>query len=154
MTRLSEEQKRDAALVVAAGCGRQTAADFVGCTIEQIQQAELTQPEFARELRRAEASCEIAHMRCVRQASNESRQWRSSVWWMETVRPERYGRGRSESLTRAAVNNFLSELAEAVAEEVRGDCDRERLLRRLEQMRWHTVADADAAAAQAAEGPS
>ena len=58
--------------------------------------------EFVANVRRAEASVELSHMRNVQQAAKDKKDWRASVWWLERRSPERFGTPRG-TVTVAAV---------------------------------------------------
>jgi hypothetical protein len=128
---LTEDQKREAVAIVALGCDRETAAKYVNQPPQALEDESRRDPGFAAELRRAEAKCELGHMRVVQQAANEGRQWRASLWWLERRAPERYARRDAGSVTRRELARFLNAVAGGIAAEVRDANDRQRVLDRL-----------------------
>ena len=133
MNRLTDEQKREAILIVSLGCDRETVAKYVGIGVEDLIHEGIRDREFAIELRKAEASAELAHMRNVQQATKDTKHWRASVWWLERRAPERYAR-RDDAVGRRELLNLLGSIANALAEAVQDDGDRRRVLDRLAEL--------------------
>ena len=131
---LNDEQKREAALIASVGCDRETAAKYVGCAAEALADAAQSDPGFADALRRAEAGCEVAHMRNIQQAAREERNWRASVWWLERRLPERYARREAGAVGRRELLRFLSAVASGLAAAIHSDDDRRRVLDKLQQI--------------------
>lgn len=131
MTPLSDERKREAALIVSIGCDRETAAKYVGCDAEAFRSAVLCDEGFAEALAKAEAGCELAHMRNIQQAAREDRHWRASVWWLERRLPDRYAKRDAGAVSRKELMRFLSSLAGGIAATVQTEEDRQRVLDKL-----------------------
>lgn len=134
MTPLTDEQKREAVLIASVGCDRETAAKYVGCTLDQLTDTSQRDNEFAEQLRRAEAGCELAHMRSIQQAAKDERHWRASVWWLERRLPERYARRDADAVSRRDLVRFLGAVATGVASAVKDESDRQRVLVTLSQL--------------------
>lgn len=113
---LTNEQKAEVALIASVGCDRETAAMYVGCRLDELNDALRADAGFADQVRRAEAGCELAHMRCVQQASRDERHWRASVWWLERHRPARYARTDSDAVSKNQLVRFAGALAYDLAE--------------------------------------
>lgn len=128
---LNDEQRREAVLIASVGCDRETIAKYAGCGLEELNRALLVDRAFGRELRRAEASCELAHMRNLQQAGRDVRQWRASVWWLERRAPERYAKRDAGSVGRRDLIAFLKEVSVSLAAAVRHEDDRERVIAEL-----------------------
>ncbi|TWT46500.1 hypothetical protein [Botrimarina hoheduenensis] len=131
---LTDQQKREASLVLSVGCDRETAAKYVGCTIEDLLDLARQDERFAATLRRSEAGVELAHMRNIQQAARDERHWRASVWWLERLAPERFGRRDAGAITRRELAGLLSAIATGIAAEVRHEGDRQRVLDKLEEL--------------------
>ncbi|WP_146445271.1 hypothetical protein [Botrimarina colliarenosi] len=131
---MSAEQKREAVLIVSVGCDRETAARYVGCRLEQLNEELANDGSFAAELRHAEAGSELTHMRNIQQAARDERHWRASVWWLERRLPERYARREAGSVTRRDLLRFLGSVASGVAAAVRNEEDRQRVLDSLGEL--------------------
>lgn len=134
MQRLNEEQQREVCLILSVGCGRDTAARYVGCTPLALAETVLADAAFARDVARAEAGIELAHMRSIQQAARDERHWRASMWWLERRAPDQYARRGANVVTAAELRGLVQKLGAAIAEEVTGQQDRHRLLQRLEQL--------------------
>ncbi len=131
---LSDEQKREAVLIASVGCDRETIAKYVGCGRDELDTALLLDRAFGCELRRAEAACELAHMRNLQQAGRDVRQWRASVWWLERRAPERYAKRDAGSVGRRDLVAFLRDVAGSIAAAVRNEDDRERVIAELQTL--------------------
>ncbi|MGL4512312.1 MAG: hypothetical protein ACRCT8_04420 [Lacipirellulaceae bacterium] len=131
MKTLTEEQKRDVVAILALGCDRETAAKYAGLTAAGLDDEARRDADFAVELRRAEAGCELGHMRVVQQAAREEKQWRASLWWLERRAPDRYAKRDPGLVTRRELARFLNTVAGGIAAEVRSEEDRQRVLDRL-----------------------
>lgn len=134
MPSLSAEQKHEVCLIVSIGCALDTAARYAGCRPDAIGTAVLEDPAFARDLARAEAGIELAHMRAVQQAARDERHWRASAWWLERKSPDHYARRQADAVSPAELKTVLTKLSEAIAAEIASPDERRRLLRRLEQV--------------------
>ena len=88
---LTDEQKGQICGILSVGCDRETAANFVGCSLADIRRAMQHDRAFAANVRRTEAGVELSHMRTVQEAAKEAKNWRASVWWLERRSPERFG---------------------------------------------------------------
>lgn len=130
---LTDEQKREATLIASVGCDRETAAKYVGCSLQQLNATAYGDPAFAEQMRRAEAGCELAHMRNIQQASRDERHWRASVWWLERRLPERYARRDAGAVGRRDLASFLAKLSADLAGLLRDPEDRSRVLDTLKQ---------------------
>jgi hypothetical protein len=131
---LNEEQRHTICLLLSTGCDRETAAKFVGCSMNDIRRSMLRDPTFADEVHRAEAASELAHMRNVQHAARDKKDWRASVWWLERHSPERFGRRSAGTFTTSQLKSFIAQLASAVTEAVKDPDDLRRLLTRLAEL--------------------
>jgi len=128
---LTEDQKREFCLIVLIGCDRETATKYLGCSLRQLQSALQQDPQFVKQLARAEATPEFIHMRNLHNAAKEEKHWRASVWWLERCAPERYARRSPDAISAAQLRQIIKQLADAIAGEVASRDDRQRLLTRL-----------------------
>jgi len=131
---LTDDQKREFCLIVLIGCDRETASNYLGCTLRQLQGALKRDPKFAKQLARAEATPEFIHMRNLHNAAKDEKHWRVSVWWLERCAPERYARRNPDAISAAQLRQIIKELADAIAGEVASQDDRQRLLTRLSKI--------------------
>lgn len=131
---LNDEQKREAVLIASVGCDRETIAKYAGCGLDDLNTSLLVDKAFGKELRRAEAACELAHMRNLQQAGRDVRQWRASVWWLERRAPERYAKREAGSVGRRDLVAFLREVSSSLAAAVRHEDDRERVVAKLKSL--------------------
>lgn len=129
---LSQEQVRDLCLILSSGCDRVTACKYVGLAVDALQALMRRNRGLADEVRQAEAKAELAHMRQIRRASEDAKQWRASTWWLEHSAPERYGGQPAKALTKNALEDLLDNLAQVVIAEISDEALRERVLAQLE----------------------
>ncbi len=134
MLPLSSEQKRDVCTIAAVGCDRHIAARYLGCRPEELKAEIEADAAFARDLAQAEARAELTHVRNVQQAAQDDKHWRASVWWLERRAPERYGRRDAGAMSAIQVERFVKQVAQIIAEDVRHEEDRDRLMLRLDEL--------------------
>ncbi|TWT85580.1 hypothetical protein Pla123a_03870 [Posidoniimonas polymericola] len=134
MPELTEQQKQDLCNLAAVGCRRETAARFVGRTVAEIAEVTEADPEFAVRLCRAEATVELAHMRCVQQAIRDEKNYRAAIWWLENAAPEGYLRRTTDALSRAELNKLLAAIIAAIESEVARPEERDALAGRLSEL--------------------
>jgi hypothetical protein len=130
---LSDEQKSQIRGILSVGCDRQTAADYVGCSLADIRRTMLEDGAFMADVRRAEAGIELMHMRNVQEAAEKKKDWRASVWWLEQRSPERFAR-KVGTMTARQLKAFTAMLLDIYREEVRDAADRERLIARFTRL--------------------
>lgn len=130
---LSDEQKKDICAIVANGCDRETAAKYARTTWAAIHAAMNEDRKFAEEVRLREALVELNHMRSLHKAAEKEANWRISVWWLETMHPERYGPRGSGQVTAKQLKLYVEHIATTLVVEVHNDDDRNRLLSKLHE---------------------
>jgi hypothetical protein len=131
---LTDEQKSQIVGILSVGCDRQTAVDFVGCSLRDLHRAMERDSEFASNIRRNEAGAELSHMRNVQTAAKDAKNWRASVWWLERRSPERYGPRGAGAVTARQLKAFIGMVVDILAVEVRDPADRQRLCARLQRL--------------------
>lgn len=134
---LTEEEKLQVRGILAAGCDRQTAVDYLGRTLADLHGSMRHDAAFAQEVRRAEAMVELAHMRIVQDCAKEEKNWRASVWWLERHSPERFGGRPSGAMTSRQLRAFVSMLVDIFREELRDTSERRRLIERFNDIIKH-----------------
>ena len=128
---LTDEHKGQIYGILSVGCDRQTAANFVGCSLAEIRRAMQQDATFAAGVCRAEAGAELNHMRNVQQAAKDEKHWRASVWWLERRSPERFGPRGPGVVTARQLRAFVEILADVLREDVRDADERQQILARL-----------------------
>ncbi len=131
--------------ILHLGCDRATACKFLGVSVEQLAAEIDRNAEFAQQAHRAEAKAEVDHMRNVREAALDEKNWRTSVWWLE--RQERELDGAEESSlwnSPATVRATLNKLIEIVMVEVDDPIRRHSVIAKLHQIEC-LIAQEDAA---------
>jgi hypothetical protein len=81
--RLKGKDKDKLTAALQLGNTRETAANVVRLTDEELLAEIESDPQLERDLRQAEAAAEVQHMRTVHKAAQDEKNWRSSVWWLE-----------------------------------------------------------------------
>jgi hypothetical protein len=131
---LTDEQKGQIYGILSVGCDRQTAANFVGCSLAEIRRTMQQDATFAAGVCRAEAGAELNHMRNVQQAAKDEKHWRASVWWLERRSPERYGPRGPGVVTVRQLKAYVEILADVLREDVRDADERHQILARLKSL--------------------
>ena len=135
---LSKSQKDKLCQIVAMGCDRDTACQYHGLSADQLHALMHDDEQFARELLRSEAQAEVLHMGNIKKASQDEKNWRSSVWWLERRDQDRDHADEPENLT-PEVSAALERFVEIVVAEITDDDQRESLRQRLLQLVDQTV---------------
>jgi hypothetical protein len=130
---LTDEQKSQIRGILSVGCDRQTAVDYVGCSLADIRRTMLEDAAFMADVRRAEAGIELMHMRNVQEAAEKKKEWRASVWWLEQRSPERFAR-KVGTITAKQLKAFSAMLLDIYRQEVHDAADRERLISRFTRL--------------------
>jgi hypothetical protein len=130
-TALTDEQKGQIYGILSVGCDRQTAANFVGCSLAAIRRAMQHDSAFAAEVCRAEAGAELSHMRTVQNAGKDEKNWRASVWWLERRAPERFGPRGPGVVTARQLKAFAEILADILQNDIADHDQRQHILGRL-----------------------
>ena len=138
-TRLTAEQQGQVYGILSVGCDRETAANYIGCSLADIVRAMRQDAEFGASVRRTEAAAELSHMRTVQNAAKDEKNWRASVWWLERRSPERFGSRSAGAVTTRHLKAFLTIIGESLHNEIHNAEDRERVMARFEQ--FQTLVD-------------
>jgi hypothetical protein len=149
---LTEFNKAQFCAILHLGCDRATACKFLGLSIEQLAAEIERNAEFAQQAHHAEAKAEVDHMRNVRAAALDEKNWRTSVWWLE--RQERELEGSEDSSlwnSPATVRATLNKLIEIVMAEVDDPIRRHAVIARLREIESHFALDNVATRTDAAE---
>jgi hypothetical protein len=128
---LTGQQKDTICGILSVGCDRQTAADYVGCSLADIRCQLQHDRQFLASVRRAEAGIELSHMRNVQEAAKAKKDWRASVWWLERHSPERFARRSPGAITVRQLKSFVAILVDALRENIASPEDRGRVVARL-----------------------
>ncbi len=119
---------------LAGGCDREMAARLTRTTLEQLHQTMCRDAAFASEVRYAEATAELMHLRKLQKATEDPKQWRASALWLERHAPERFGPRPAGTLTKQQLKAFVAYLAQVVEQTVRNLVDRNQLVSHLGQI--------------------
>jgi hypothetical protein len=130
---LSESQKSQICGTLTVGCDRQTAADYVGCSLADIRHNMEHDPRFVAEVRRAEARCELSYMRCVQEVVANKKEWRAAVWWLERRSPERFAR-RPDAVTSRQLKMFVTLLIDIIKHDVTNAEDLGRIVAHMQSI--------------------
>lgn len=128
---LSETQKDQICSILAVGCDRETAANFVETTTANLHREMERDDRFAARVHRTEAASEWTNMRTVHQAAKDVKNWRAAVWWLEMHAPDRFKSRSAGEVTLAQLNEFVGTLTTILANEVRCESDRRRVIHRV-----------------------
>lgn len=131
---LSEAQQRECCMLLSIGCDRQMVCHYLGISVGALSKLLRRDAAFNQRVLRAEATAELKQMQNLCEATKDPKNWRASVWWLETRSPERFARRNPQTVTVAELEELVDQLAQAIAIEVGEEQDRRRLLDRLQQI--------------------
>lgn len=141
-TRLDEDQRREILAMVELGACRGTAARSANCSPVTLARTCAHEPDFSRQLERAEAQHEILLLRQLQAAASEEKNWRACAWWLEHAYAERYGTRKADSIGRADATRTLEQLAALLLEAVPDRRARQTILARLQCLQEVRVVEA------------
>lgn len=87
---LTLQQQSEVCSYIQLGCCTETAAASVGLTLAQLEEELQQDVEFSQKVLRCAAMVEAQHMKNVRQAAGDEKNWRASVWWLEHCATDKY----------------------------------------------------------------
>jgi hypothetical protein len=131
---LTDQQKGHIYGILTVGCDRQTAADFIGCSLMDFRNLMQHDAAFAKDVRRSEAEAELKNMRNVQDTAREKKEWRASVWWLERRSPERFGRRTAGSVTARQLRGYFTLLSQMLNERLPDEKDRQPFLDQLNKL--------------------
>jgi hypothetical protein len=129
--RLEAGERETLLHVMRLGCPRTTAAKCVWMESEQLEELLRGDESLRQEVLRAEAAAEIRHMGNVHKASQDEKNWRSSVWWLEQRGVAVVEGDQAESGYPEAVLTALDRFAELIIAEIPDVMRRQLLLTKL-----------------------
>lgn len=130
---LTETQQSDFCALLTLGCDRETACKYVGCSLDELRTAVDRESNFGKRILKAEAAVELKHMRNISKITEDPKEWKASIWWLEQHAPERFAR-RVDALPASKLRDLVTEVACAIGEEVTQEDDRRRMVKRLHQI--------------------
>jgi hypothetical protein len=128
-----EEQKGRIYGMLSIGCDRQTAADYIGCSLADFRSVMQRDSAFAKEVRRSEAEAEFKHMQNVHALARDKKEWRASVWWLERRAPERFAR-RAGVVTARQLKAYIAVLSDLLCEVIPDFKERQTAIDRLKAL--------------------
>ncbi|MBX7164822.1 MAG: hypothetical protein K1X74_00615 [Pirellulales bacterium] len=129
---LDEAKQSAICAIVAMGCSRQTAAQYVGCAVATIRKTALRDARFADKLRKSEHGWELKQLTNIQAAAERS--WQAAAWLLERRLPETYSKRDPKQVNGQHLARLVARFAEVVAGEVREAGDRRRVLDRLSEL--------------------
>jgi hypothetical protein len=128
---LDEGKQREITAIIAMGCSRRTAAQYVGCAPSTIQYTAEHNEKFAEKLERAQSQAVVTHMKNINTAAKKAQYWRAAAWALERLNPEEYASPHPDLLTAEQISNLMAYLSQIVVEEVTESRYRKKILKRL-----------------------
>jgi hypothetical protein len=129
--------------LVRVGCPRESAAKYVGLTLEELEKEVARDEALAKNLLRAEGTAVLTFMGNIRKAASDEKNWRSSVWWLEQQAKIDKLSGPDRVKFTEAVLETLERFAEMIVAEVSDLKRRHSLLTALLNIAAQGVGKAD-----------
>lgn len=107
---------REVCALIAAGCGIEAAAHYVGCTSITIRREAMRNPDFYERLRNAELAAQISPLQAIRKAADTH--WRAAAWFLERTKPQEFGRRAPDTISPNDVKIFCEDIVQIVFEEM------------------------------------
>jgi hypothetical protein len=131
---LDEAKRGDVCALLAFGCSRDTAAGYVGSTVDAVEALAARDADFAAQIVLAEAQAELTHVRNVHSAGGDVKNWRASVWMLERRFPERFGKREPEVVTKPQMQQMMKRLSHVLLEVVPDEAQRAKILESIQQI--------------------
>jgi hypothetical protein len=96
-TLLDEARQREICALVSTGICRTSAARYVGCSLSTLRRTCDRDPQFAEQLRQAEATTERSALAAIREQATRS--WRAAAWLLERLHTDRYAHKPAQGLS-------------------------------------------------------
>lgn len=128
---LDEVKKKEILAILAQGCSRRRAAQYVGCSPSTIRRTALRDTAFAEAVARAESQSEITCLTNVRKAGKKEQYWRAAAWVLERRYPEEYALRKPGTVTVEQMLDVLKQIADILTDETEDPKVRQRIRRRV-----------------------
>src|SRR5262245_5771312 len=122
---LDDAKRREICALISAGCGLETAARYVSCSLSTIRRETLRNDDFRQQLRAAEVQAQLNPLRAMQKAA--ATHWRAAAWLLERTIPERYARHRPGSCSPHELHDVLDAVIESAVEEIEDPGVRDRV---------------------------
>ena len=129
---LDEIKKREILAILAVGCSQRTAAHYVGCAPNTIQNTARRDAAFAADLERAQTRWEINYLERIRKAAMKEQYWRAAAWVLERRNPEDYGPRQTEGASLEQVQQMLGDIVDFIIAEIPDPALRRQILDRMQ----------------------
>ena len=129
---LDEVKRASICALLAAGCSRRKAAQYVGCAPSTIGYLASRDRYFAKQMRQAEMQKEIRPLTNLMQASGKH--WRAAAWLLERQFPNRYARRQPDLMTRQEFRDAMSSVVNVMVDTVSSQQDRLAMRHRIDQV--------------------
>lgn len=140
---LDDGKQREVCALVAAGCGIEAAARYVGCNPRTIRRAAMRDAGFYEQLRQAEIAAQVTPLHALRKAAGSH--WRAAAWLLERTQPDRFARRQPRTFTENQVVEMVSHLSRIISDEVADKDALKRIADRFGDFEQQAVFDAWAA---------
>ena len=139
---LDEGKQREIVAIIAMGCSRRTAAQYVGCAPSTIQNTAERDGKFAERLDHARSQAVVTHVKNINSAAKKAQYWRAAAWALERLRPEEYAAPHADMLSLEQVVKLLAYLSQVIVEAVPVGEYRKNIMKRLGEITEMVGADA------------
>ena len=129
---LDEVKRSNICALLAAGCSRRKAAEYVGCAPSTIGYLAARDRYFAKQMRQAEMQKEVRPLTNLMQASGKH--WRAAAWLLERQFPNRYARRQPDLMTRQEFHDAISSVTNILIDTVSSQRDRLAMRHRIDQV--------------------
>ncbi len=129
---LDEVKRASICALLAAGCSRRKAAEYIGCEPSTIGYLAARDRYFAKQIRQAEMQKEVRPLTNLMQASG--RHWRAAAWLLDRQFPDRYARRQPDLMTRKEFRDAISSVVNIMIDTVSSERDRQAMHRRVNQV--------------------
>lgn len=152
---ITDFEKGQLDTVLKMGCSRDTACKYAGVSADRLLAEMQRDPHFERSILHAESHPEVRHIGNVNKASQDEKNWRSSVWWLERrEREQDAAHDRLQWNYPTAVRDALDRLIDVVTTEIADPIRRQAIVAELLKLAGEGADEAADSACKATAAPA
>jgi len=128
---LDDIKKREVVPLISAGCGLETAANYVGCSPRTITRETRRYKEFWEQFRKAELASTLSPLQTIQQAAHSN--WRAATWLLERKLPQYFAPTHRDMIDPNDLGQIFDRFMDEINRSIPDHETRQRVLRGIER---------------------
>ncbi|MDO4587370.1 MAG: hypothetical protein Q4C95_08740 [Planctomycetia bacterium] len=117
--------------IISLGCDIDTAAVYLKKNPKDIYREIKNDKNFELEVKQAEKQAEVYLIKQIKDAASSEKNWRAATWFLERLRPNKYGKNKQNRYSVEKIIEFVSILTNIVIDEISNEDDKQRIQNRF-----------------------